>query len=314
MRRILKFATIALLALPLATAMGAPVGYSVNSDAGDGEDKLHLIDFSDGSATPIGFGVYEVAPPALIDIEGLAFDSDGNLWGIDDESVSLFQIELEFGNIKQGTRVGITGLDVTAKNDFGMTFTCEGDIYATSVTKQSLYILDKDGKATRIGDLGSLAANISALASYGHDPVRIVGLGNGDNRTLYEIDTIDGTASAIGVLGNGVAPYDQAGLSFDENGDLYGITDRSALSLDGDPSQILSIDSGTGEGSVLFNTSVIGFESLAIASPTGCATSPDGHVIIPHEADIPTLDNLGKLFAILVLVLTGFTALRQRIF
>ncbi len=294
------------------------MAYSVNSDAFENDDRLHLINLADGSSVSIGIGAIDVPPNPLIDIEGLAFAPDNSLWGVDDETYSLFEVETAFGNVKQGTRVTISGLDALSKNDFGLTFTCDGSLYASSVITQTLYTIDEAGVAAPVGNPGNLGFNISAIASFGDSPVRLFGLGNGlidtnsldpDNRSLFEIDTGTGVATAIGVgIGGAVADYHQAGLSFDESGKLWAITDRSAL---GQFSQVLSIDINSGEATLESTVAVLGFESLAVSRPTGC-TPPSG--ISPERADalIPTLDDFGKLLAILALMLTGFAGLRHR--
>jgi len=314
-----RIAMFTLLALPVAMAMAAPMGYSVNSDAGQGGDHLHLIDLANGSSVAVGVGVTDQLPTPLIDIEGLAFAPDSSLWGVDDESSSLFQIDTGLGTVKSGSRRTIFGLDAFSKNDFSLTFTCDGSLYATSVVSRALYLLDPQGNASRVGEIGSLKANISAIAAYGDDPVRLYGLGNGllaeqgqrDNRSLYEINLEDGTATPIGNIGPAAADYHQAGLSFDENGQLFAITDRSALSNDGEPSEILSINIDTGKATVIAKTSVVGFESLAIAPPGGCDSDRGKH---EDATPIPSLDIGGKLLAILTLMFAGLAILRQRVY
>jgi len=312
MRKVLHIAVFMLLALPCAVATAAPMAYSVNSDQPLG-DKLHSIDLVTGGTSVIGIGVFSQGPSALSDIEGLAVAPDSSLWGVDEQSMSLFEVDTSDGTAKQGSEVSIKGLDEPEKNDFGLTFTCAGDLYATSVVAQSLYKLDLDGTATRVGAEGSLGVNISAIASFGTLPEKLYGLGNGlqgdqgqlDNRSLYQISLEDGVATFIGEIGDEAADYEQAGLSFDGNGNLWAITDRSRM---GKSSQILLIDPANGSATVQATTDPIGFESLAIAPPVGCALAQkDGDPLIPVMG-VP-----GKFLTILALMLTGFLALRYRI-
>ena len=310
-----KLLMTALIALPVATALAAPTGYSVNSDQPLG-DTLHLIDLATGTSQAIGTGVSAFGV-TRIDIEGLAMAPDSSLWGVDDDHLSLFQIDKVTGTVVTDSEKSLVGMDAGQFNDFGLTFTCDGSLYATSVTSQSLYQIDRTtGNATRVGALGSLGVNISAISSIGFNPVRIFGLGNGllgdegpvDNRSLYEISIDDGTVTLVGPIGAAAAPYSQAGLSFDDNGDLWAITDRSQT---GDNSEILSIDPATGVGTVQAVTSVLGFESLAIAPPANCfSTQPSDE--LPETAPVPALDSAGKLLATLALLLAGLTGLRQR--
>jgi hypothetical protein len=313
MRALIYSLVLALIAMPLASAMAAPLAYSVNSDQPLG-DTLHQIDLADGTATAIGVGVSALGV-IRTDIEGLATSPDLALWGADEDRLKLFRINTTTGAVIPESEVDITGLDAAMSNDFGLTFACDGTLYATSVVSQSLFILDTDGTATRVGAAGSLGVNISAIASFGESPVRLFGLGNGllgdegpaDNRSLYEIDPQTGIATLIGDVGAGVANYTEAGLSFDASGQLWAITDRSVFSL---PSQILSLDLGTGQASLVSTTTIIGFESLAIAPPGSCDSGPP---ITPNPAvQIPSLGAAGQLLAMLALLLSGLAGLRPR--
>ena len=239
-----------------------------------------------------------------------------SLWGVDEDRLSLFQIDAASGTVVPETEVSISGLDSTQFNDFGMTFGCDKTLFVTSVISQSLYVIDLEGNASRVGAVGSLGVNISAIASFGSSPVRLYGLGNGllgdegspDNRSLYEIDVETGVATAIGEVGPGVADYSQAGLAFDADGGLWAITDRSQF---GQNSEILRIDISTGAATVQSSTNAkMGFESLAIAPPMNCSNSPDGPSDGAHG--VPVLDSPGKLLVILALLFTGLVSLRRR--
>ena len=136
-----------------------------------------------------------------------------------------------------------------------------------------------DGTATLIGSEGSLGVNIGALAAYGN-PVKLYGLGNGTpsgglaaSPNLYEIDILTGVATLIGPLGPGVGEYAEGGLSFDNDGQLWAISDRRMLLL---PSQVMRINTTTGAASEIRDTQEEGFESLAIAVPRGCAPTGEG--------------------------------------
>lgn len=315
----------ALIALPLATAMAAPMGYSVNSDQPSTSlqdpsgDQLFLIDLATGNEQLIG-SIINTQGFERKDVEGLALDADGTLWGVDDETGKLFPVNKESALIPHEEERAITGFDAIQGNDFGLTFTCSGELYITSVKTRSLYLLGLDGTAEVVGNTGNLGANISAIAAIG-EPATLYGLSNGriseggelDTRSLYRISTETGTASLIGPLGSGASDYFQAGLSFDANGDLWAITDRRT-SQDNLGSELLRLDTGTGEATLISTTKVTGFESLAIASPAGCEafTSPPPSPLDGTEyAAIPVLGPLGLALAGLSLLLTGLTALRR---
>lgn len=309
-----------LLALPCATVFAAPVGYSVNSDNSPG-DILHQIDLGTGTASPIGAGV-SAGDAAREDIEGMAFAPNGNLWAMDEDQFTLFQVNMGSGTIEPGTEVKIGGITAPKFNDFGMTFACDGTLYASSVTLKTLYTVELSGAASPVGGVGNLVENISAIASFGNNPVRIFGLGNGlvgvsgppqDNRSLYEISPVDGTATLIGNIGDSVADYHEAGLSFDESGQLWAITDRSSVGAGDLPSQILAIDITSGLATVLGETDT-GFESLAVAPPSNCETTiedPNG----PGNGayPVPALGVIGQMATYLVLLLAGLLVLARRV-
>ena len=258
----------------------APDGYSINSDSASdaNADSLYRIDLATGTHTRLGR--VQSLGHTKIDVEGLAFAPDGTLYGTDDDSLTLFPINIANGSVISAQDVHITGMPSGGGNDFGLTFACDGSLYATSVATRSLYRVGPDGVATPVGSPGGLKANISALAAYGN-PVQLYGLGNGlkgdgsvDSRTLYQIDPQTGIATPRpNQLGAAVESYNQAGLAFDSSGTLWAITDRRAV-VEGDfPSQIITIDTTTGIATFSATTTETGFESLAISKPEGC--SPD---------------------------------------
>jgi hypothetical protein len=276
MRRLYSTIIVMLFTALSASLAAAPIGYSINSDSGSGSaDGLYRIDLVTGEDIRIG----TVPPIGLprIDIEGLAFAPNGTLYGVDDDSLKLFPIDTGTAAVINSGDVNISGLPSGGSNDFGMTFACDGTLYITTVAEQSLYRLGLDGKAELVGALGY---NISAIAAYGNNPVELYGLGNGlnqnrevDSPSLFRIDPANGAATEIGLLGMGnqVGDYTEGGLSFDDSGQLWAITDRAQL-LTSFPSQVMKVNKITGVASDVRDTAERGFESLAIAVPQGCAT------------------------------------------
>ena len=315
------YALLMLVSLFAINANGAPMAYSVNSDSGNlsTEDSLYLIDLATGSDQRRGelFTGVEVRR----DTEGLAFAPDGTLWGIDDQSLTLFPINTVSGSISFQEEVALTGIPSGGGNDFGMTFSCDSSLFITSVVSQTLYQVDLDGSSVVIGALG---ANISAIAAIGN-PTKLYGLGNGqfengttDSPDLYSIDVNTGAATLIGPLGSAAGEYNQAGLAFDSDGNLWAITDRRIINntIADLPSQILRIDVDTGTASLVSSTSEVGFESLAIGPPSACDITPPGKDDPGTDDEfprIPTLSQSGRLLAIFVLMLAGMLVLRRRI-
>lgn len=314
MKSLSHIIVIGCCALSLGSAVAAPVGFSVNSDAADG-DELYAIDLANGSATARGAVTSGVQD--FLDVEGLALAPDGTLWGVDDERLSLFPINPANGTVNFNAVEPILGINAVAGNDFGMTFTCAGDLFISSVADGALYRLDLDGTATLVGDLPE---NISALASFGN-PARLFGLSNGrddggnpDSSSLFEINPTTAALTLVGSVGAAPSAYVQAGLSFDADGNLWALTDRRIQGQDLG-SEVLRLDLATGAATVVATTTQTGFESLAVSPPAGCqATPPPPPGPSPTDqrpAPIPTLDAAGRLGTILVLLLTGLFVLRR---
>ncbi|MBT8047959.1 MAG: IPTL-CTERM sorting domain-containing protein [Xanthomonadales bacterium] len=268
--------TLALLILTAASAAlsAAPVGYSINSDSGSNDsDGLYRIDLETGQELERIGTVQTTTLQTFLDVEGLAFSANGQLFGIDDEQLKLFPIDLDNSAfVDPNETISISGL-TAQNNDFGMTFACDNNLYVSSIKEGYLYRVSSSGAASAVGPLG---VNISALAANGDE---LFGLSNGTEGVgangppkLYKINMETGAATEIGPLG-AVAPYTEGGLAFDENGELWAITDRATQLLG---SQVLKLDLTTGAATVVSNTNVQGFESLAITSPRGCAPTGNG--------------------------------------
>jgi hypothetical protein len=312
------FTLLLLVSLFATSANSAPMAYSVNSDSGNSatEDSLYLIDLASGSDQRRG--ELNTGIETRRDTEGLAFAPDGTLWGIDDRALTLFPINTATGTINYQDEIPLTGIQSGGSNDFGMTFSCDHSLYITSVITRTLYQLGLDGSSEIIGAAGALGANISAIAAIGN-PTKLYGLGNGqflngdtDSPDLYSIDVNTGVATLIGPLGADAGAYNQGGLAFDSNGDLWAITDRRIINntIADLPSQMLRIDVNTGTATLVNSTSEVGFESLAIAPPAACGTESGAVEEYPR---IPTLNSVGRLLAIFVLLLAGMGILRKRI-
>jgi len=294
----------------------APVGYSINSDSGeDDSDGLYSIDLATGSEIQ-RIGTVQSLLQTRLDVEGLAFSPDGTLWGIDDESLKLFPIDISNAAIDSGREVNISNID-PGQNDFGMTFACDNVLYVSSVAERSLYRLALDGTATPIGGNGALGADISALAAYGN-PVQLYGLGNGSasgaagSSALYQINISTGVATKIGSLGASAGDYAEGGLAFDGSGQLWAITDRRPLELS---SQIMKIDKATGAASQIQTSSEAGYESLAITIPVGCTTPQSGGDDPGQNSSnitpVPTLNGYSLLLISVLMLITGLIATRR---
>lgn len=314
--RLEKFVLVLALILAHAVALAQPTGLAVNSRGFTVEEDIHVlwrVDLSSGEVERIG-------QTGFIDMEGVALDADGVLYGADDESKTLVTINVNsgFSSPVGGLRSNM-GVPIAQPMDFGMTFTCSGELLVSSDTERSLFSASLEtGRLELIGDAGSLGAPITDLASWGGE---LYGIGQGltgedgmfttDAPNLYRIDPVNATAEFIGSLGEAVLPYANAGLAFDDTGNLWTITDRRD---NGDPdinSEILKIDLETGLAQKTADAALVGFESLAIAPPGGCEM-PNGTPTNP--AIIPASSPHGlAIMALLMLIASWWTLhLRQR--
>jgi hypothetical protein len=311
-----KSAVAFALMLAHAVAFAQPTGLAVNSRGFGPTGDIHVlweVNLSTGQVERIG-------QTGFIDMEGLALAPDGTLYGADDQDKTLVTINVNSGfSSPVGNLHFNMGLPLAQPMDFGMTFSCDGELLVSSDTEQSLFLASLEtGRLDRIGQPGSLGAPITDIASWGNE---LYGIGQGlrgpdgefstDAPNLYRIDRDTATAEFIGSLGQAVLPYANAGLAFDDAGNLWAITDRRANDIPDIESEILRIDLGTGLAQKTADAALVGFESLAIAPPGGCETV-DG--TLPEPAIIPANNPHGlAILALLMLMASWWTLhLRQR--
>lgn len=307
--RRLQLTLLLVLAAGHGVLWAEPMAWSINSRGNLTDDQqvhaLWRLDLSTGQSEYVGWTSY-------LDVEGLALNEDGTLYGADDESKTLITVGTSSGlGLPIGNRRANFGLPISEVLDLGMTFTCDGQLLVSSDQRESLFLADPtDGMLTRIGEEGSLGAPITDIAAWG-DSVYGIGQGidgNGqsDSPFLYVIDVETATAEVVGPLGDAVAPYANAGLAFDANGQLWALTDRRDNGNPNLASEILQIDPATGTATKIADADVVGFESLAIAPPGGCDRGPLTPVIVP------ALSPAGLGILALLLLTVGWTLLTPR--
>ena len=306
--RVIGLLTLLLLLSGVHLAWAEPFAYSVNSRGNLTDDRmvnaLYRIDLSSGATEYIGW-------TGFLDIEGLAFDTDGTLFGAADEDNTLVRISTETGlasavnNERNNFKVPVTEV-----LDSGLSFTCSGELLMVSDQRASLYRVSIDEvRINVIGQEGSLNAPITAIAVFGDD---VFGIGQGldgndrvDSPNLYRIDIESGTTELIGPLGGAARPYANAGLAFDAEGTLWAVTDRlQGFNID-IPSEILRIDTETGTAEKVADADIVGFESLAIGPPAGCDRGSSPLIV-------PTLNPFGLMLLTLLLALIAATSIRQK--
>ena len=278
MTRRLRLASVALLCLP-ALAWAEPVGFVGSFD------QLFRVDYGTNQSTLVGSSI------EFADVEGLAYSPDGTLYGISDASKQLIRISTTSG---KGALVGATGLNGQGVGqfdalDFGLAFTYDGRLWASSATVNKLWRLDPNTALATL--VGSTGAHISGLAARGD---ALYGIGSNGNENLYRIDINTAKATLIGPLFPGQnVHYDNAGLDFDASGILYAVLDYSPTQPNR-PSDLVRINVDSGAAQIIGQT-VIDSDALALAAPGALANGAP-----PIPALSPLMLTLLALFALLL--------------
>jgi len=293
-----------------ASVCAEPFAWAVNSRGNDADsqrvDALWRVDLANGSAEYVGW-------TSFLDLEAIALDDQGTLFGADDDSKTLVRISqtsglaIPVGGVSNRSNMGVSAFE---NLDFGMSLDCAGQAYVVSNTRESLYLADLEtGELTLVGASGSLGAPITDLAIRGDQAFGIgVGLNaNGSTAApeLYAIDLDTATAELVGPLGSAANPYNNAGLAFDDEGTLWAMTDRRAVPGGDFPSEILRIDPVTGQAEKVAD-SIVGFESLAIAPTGGCGRGSSAAL------GVSTLSQSALVLMALLAAFVGLVQLRTR--
>ncbi|MGY6588307.1 MAG: IPTL-CTERM sorting domain-containing protein [Wenzhouxiangella sp.] len=302
--------TLLLMVLSSGIAVAEPLAWSVNSRGNEIDSQrvnaLWRINLQTGSAEYVGW-------TSFLDLEGLALHPDGMLYGADDESKTTVQVSRQSGfaqPIGGPLNRQNMGVPLTPNLDFGMAFDCEGQGYVVSDMTQTLFTVNLEtGALTAVGPTGSLGAPITDIAIRGSQAFGIgVGTAGGGlpaSPNLYAVDLASATSTLIGPLGPQASQYNNAGLDFDAEGRLWAITDRRAVAGNDWPSEILRIDTATGQATRVAET-IVGLESLAISVPTGCA--PDQGGDDPNDEGPVPIPTLGNAALALLALLLGLLA------
>lgn len=303
MRPLLDRLLAGLLVCVPAAALAEPVGYAV------GFDSLYRIDVGTGQATLVG-------PLGYIDVEGLAFAPNGELYGVadagavppgNDQTDFLLRIDTTTGvatAVGQMTALAGTGTGTFGELDYGLAFTCSGQLWLSSDTTGLLWEVNPATAQTRL--IGNTGARISGLAGRGNT---LYGVSIDGAEALYRIDTDTAAASMIGPLGLQDRMFD-AGLDFDGAGRLW-VTIDYLSPPNGIPplrNDVARIDPMTG-GFLEFRTidgagtgiDTVQMEGLALAPPGGCGTT-GGPTQELREIPGPTLPWLAALGVVLALL------------
>lgn len=291
MRRSLQFAVLAVSAAVALPAAAEPLAYAVSFNT------LYRIDLGTGQTTMIG-------ETGFNDVEGLALAGDGRLYGIVDSTKTLITIDKQSG---RGTAVGgingntgLTGSGIGQFDalDFGLAFTCDGRLWASSDTTKRLWQIDPaNGHATAAGSLGF---QITGLAANGDG---LVGLGSQGDEGVYRIDVATGVATKFGPLAANLV-FADGGLDFDSNGDLWAILDYRPPD-DNRDSSIVRVNQQTGVATFVSQT-LPEMEGLAIAPVAACRAPTVSQT--PYLA-VPAGGSMARVLLALSLALSGLLAI-----
>jgi hypothetical protein len=298
-RQILR--TLLLLTnLVFASVLSAQTtGFVVSSDASSAAtaDRLYSVQLETGESSVMGSVGYE-------DVEGLALDVNGNLYGIDDATKTLVTINKTSGRAQAIGSNGNTRLALGENNaqDPSLAFSCSNDLYAYTKVSRTLYRANvSTGALEARGAVGSGAA-ASKITDMVFRGEMLFGLGED---ALYTINLETGATTLVGAYGVGTDFSDGGGLAADAQGQLWAVAERRRTDGSLENSVVYKIDHMTGAATRVSST-LMGAESLAISSPV-CTFGGQA----PIAAQIPTLNAWGALALLLGLLLSGFWISRR---
>ena len=301
------FAACLLFAAAL-TAHADPTGYA------SGFDTLYKIDLATAHATAIGpFG--SIGPSQIINVDGLAFAPDGQLYGVADNLRYLIRIDTATGRAAAvgPLDISIAGAGQFNALDFGLAFTCDGRLWLSSDVRSLLWEVNPaTGTARQVGALG---AQVTGLAGKDRS---LYGVGVNGDEALYRIDTTTGQATAIGRLAPNLSFVD-GGLDFDATGKMW-LTIDYLVAPAGQPqilrNDLASIDINTGLATIVgpitgagTGVATVQMEGLAVAPPAPCSAG-GGTGIVNLPVPALSLPGRGVLLA-LILIGAGLALRRQ---
>lgn len=195
-----------------SAAWAGPIGFSAWDVSGT--DKLVRFDLATGEGTVLG-KIRTADGTGFTDVDGLAFDSSGRLWAVDDSTNTLLRLDTTTG---AATVVGHMGSNLG--EHFGLAFGPGGTLYMTGSKK--LYTLDTSTAASTL--VGTLGNNVRSLGYHGGT---LFGWTSVD--TLVSIDPTTAATTTIGHFGFAPATGGRDGMDADPaTGTLWGLGDAEA--------------------------------------------------------------------------------------
>jgi hypothetical protein len=260
----------------LKTTASVSTALMISSDGADAAtaDSLFRVNLETGASTLIG--PLGAVGGAFEDVEGLALDDAGKLYGVDDDTKTLLTINTVSGratavNNSQGNTRIATGANNA--QDLSIAFGCNGQLYGVAARSKSFYrVSTTTGAFEIVGASGNLGATLTDFTS---SAGQLFGLGED---ALYTINADSGTSTLVGGYGGGVRFVEGGGIGAEANGQLWAVGERRDGSGRALPSQIYRIDRDTGAATFVSTTNVQGAESLNIGVPS-CVRGPGVPVV-----------------------------------
>lgn len=293
---IATLAPIAQVSMADEALLAPPMAYAAAPDSASNSYKLINIDLASGASTDVG-------ALGFVDVEGFAVAPEGTIYAVSDASKTLITVNPFSGRaVAVGSGVGnlsVNGEGVGAFDslDLGLTFSCDGRLWMSSDTTGKFWQVDRNtGKATLIGNLGTLISGLAATAN------GVFGISVGPQPGLYRINLDTATATAVGSLG-GFAGFVDAGMDADSAGNLWAVLDYSPPQVSRQ-SDLVRIDAATGLATAVSRT-FPEVEGLAIGPVPTCATGPG-----PAATPVPV--NATSALLLMGLGLLSFGLVRGR--
>ena len=281
-------------------------GEAFNNVSGD---TLYRVDLSTHTAQELGSAGFLNGQQPIVNIEGLTYSPDGQLYAVSDALKVLLQINPITGTATLIGALNLAGQSITQKLDLGLTFTCDGRLWLSAGNGNFWEVNRATGATTLVGNLG---VKITGLAANGQ---QVYGAGSQGDNNLYFIDTSTAQTTLVGDYGADASYITTASPGFDASGQLWAILDyvppqpgvikvmewSDLASLDANSGTLSNTGAITGPADLQF----IGLKGLAIAAPV-CSASRPG-----DPTPTMSLTGLGFLIALLMLV-AGTVLLRRR--
>lgn len=245
MNTLLKLTILPVVACLSAQALGDPILW-----ISDITGRLGTVDVATGQSQVIG--------PEGVFITDIAFDAQGDLWGVSFNN--LYRINTDTG---AAMLVGATGIP----NGNALVFGSDGTLYAAGAQSTSLYSINTaTGAATALGDVGALSAG--DLAFFGGE----LYLSSASDELIH-IDLAPVSGTPVGPFGEF---HNVFGMARGDDGVLYGVAGTD----------VFSIDVATGQGTLVVD---YGGDALRGASGTAFvleAPEPGTAVLLLAAASI----------------------------